>query len=55
MIAPPHAQAQSFAKAIFTDIASHPVFTSPWWDYHPRSCKITVQSLANGSSGLTFF
>jgi hypothetical protein len=24
-IAPPQAQAQSFARAIFTDIASHPV------------------------------
>jgi hypothetical protein len=55
MIAPPHAQAQSFAKAILTDITSYPVFTPLLWDYHLRSCEITVQNLTNGSRVLTSF
>jgi hypothetical protein len=50
MIAPPHAQAQSFAKAILTDMTSYPVFEAHRWNYHLRSNEMTVQSLANGSS-----
>jgi hypothetical protein len=54
MIAPPHAQAQSFAKAILTDIIVSRVHTA-FVGLHPRSCEITVQSLTNGSSVLTTF
>lgn len=43
MIAPPHAHAQSFAKAIFTDITSYPVFAALvvppaiLWNYRAES------------------
>ena len=51
MIAPPTVQAQSFAKAILTDIRPHPVASGRWiW----RSTAITISRLGDREQMQTF-
>jgi hypothetical protein len=56
MMAPPQAQAQSFARAIFTDITPHPVTrTGQRKHLAARSPDFTVQTNTAHASQLTHF